>query len=168
MFPLIFCSMCAQKFCCVCTFLNMTFICKRVEDQKTNSIQPVLERFLNPKLREDQKRSSPKIEALFVLEKFIALCKKMFEKQYVCAQQIYACAQSLKPVCARIRAQLRRNSGLYCKNCENTVLAHEFWGDNQYFGSLSLRTALQWHRACYFFGHNPGLGGHNSCVGDHK
>ena len=30
------------------------------------------------------------------------------------------------------------------------VLAHEFWSDKQYFGSLRPRTALQWHRACYF------------------
>ena len=30
----------------------------------------------------------------------------------------------------------------YCKICEKTVFAHEFWGDNQYFGSLSPRTAL--------------------------
>ena len=29
-------------------------------------------------------------------------------------------------------------------------LAHEFRGDNKYFGSLRLRTALQWHQACYF------------------
>ena len=80
--------MCAQKFCCVCTFLNMTFICKRVEDQKTNSIQPELERFLSTKLREDQKRSSPKIGAVFALKKFIAQCKNMSEKQCVCV-----CAQ---------------------------------------------------------------------------
>ena len=33
---------------------------------------------------------------------------------------------------------------------KKTVLAHEFWGDNQYLGSLRPRTALQWHRACYF------------------
>ena len=42
--------------------------------------------------------------------------------------------------------------GRYCKISETTVLAHEFQGDNQYLGSLRPRTALQWHRACYFFG----------------
>ena len=34
-------------------------------------------------------------------------------------------------------------NGVYCKIYEKTVLAHEFWGDNQYFGSLSPRIALQ-------------------------
>ena len=29
-------------------------------------------------------------------------------------------------------------------------LAHEFWSDNQYFGSLRPRTALQEHQASYF------------------
>ena len=43
-----------------------------------------------------------------------------------------------------------KKKGLYCEICEKTVLAHEFWGDNQYFGSLRPRTALQWHGACYF------------------
>ena len=152
MFPLIFCSMCAQKFCCVCTFLNVTFICKRVEDQKTKTIQTRIGTVFEPKIKENQKRSSPKIGAVFVLEKFIAQCKNMSEKQCVCAQQIYACAQSLKPVCARTRAQLRRNTGLYCKNCEKTVLAHEFWGDNQYFESLSLRTTLQGTEHVTFLG----------------
>ena len=33
---------------------------------------------------------------------------------------------------------------------KKTVLAHEFWGDNQYLGSLRPRTAVQWHRAYYF------------------
>ena len=37
------------------------------------------------------------------------------------------------------------------QNLQKTVLAHEFWGDNQYLGSLRSLTALQWHRACYFF-----------------
>ena len=32
------------------------------------------------------------------------------QQQYVCAQQIYACAQSLKSVCARTRAQLIGNT----------------------------------------------------------
>ena len=36
----------------------------------------------------------------------------MSVQQYVHAQQIYACAQSLKSVCARTRAQLRGNTGL--------------------------------------------------------
>ena len=33
---------------------------------------------------------------------------------------------------------------------KKTVLDHEFWGDKQYFGGLSLRTALQWYLACHF------------------
>ena len=33
---------------------------------------------------------------------------------------------------------------------KETVLAPEFWDDNQYLGSHRPRTALQWHRACYF------------------
>ena len=40
--------------------------------------------------------------------------------------------------------------GPYCKIYKKTILAHEFWGDNQYFQSLRPRTAFQWHRACYF------------------
>ena len=36
----------------------------------------------------------------------------------------------------------------YCKTYEKTVLAHEFWGDTQYFVSLGPRTALQQHRGC--------------------
>ena len=33
---------------------------------------------------------------------------------------------------------------------KKTVLAPEFWGNNQYFESLRPRTALEWYRACYF------------------
>ena len=33
---------------------------------------------------------------------------------------------------------------------KKTVLAHEFWGDNQCLGSPRPWTALQWHRASYF------------------
>ena len=40
--------------------------------------------------------------------------------------------------------------GPYCKIYKKAILAHEFWGDNQYFQSLRPRTAFQWHRACYF------------------
>ena len=29
-----------------------------------------------------------------------------------------------------------KTNGVFCKIFEKTVLAHEFWGDNQYFGSL--------------------------------
>ena len=42
---------------------------------------------------------------------------------------------------------------------KKSILAHEFLGDDQYFGGLKPRTALQWHRACYFLGHNFRLGG---------
>ena len=37
------------------------------------------------------------------------------------------------------------------KDISKTVLAPKFWGDNQYLGSLRPQTALQWHKACYFF-----------------
>ena len=37
MFPLIFCSLCAQKFWCVRTVLEMTYICKLGEDQKNKA-----------------------------------------------------------------------------------------------------------------------------------
>ena len=40
--------------------------------------------------------------------------------------------------------------GSLLQNLQKTVLAHEFWGDNQYLRSLRPRTALQWHRASYF------------------
>ena len=40
--------------------------------------------------------------------------------------------------------------GSFLRNLQKTVLAHESWGYNQYLGSLKPRTALQWHRACYF------------------
>ena len=43
-----------------------------------------------------------------------------------------------------------KKGGLYRKICEKALLAHAFWGDNHYFGSTRPRTALQWHRACYF------------------
>ena len=62
--------------------------------------------------------------------------------------------------------------GTLLQNLQLTVLAHEFWGDNQYFGSLRPRTALQWYRACYFlwgtilaWGAQSSLGGHNSRLG---
>ena len=66
-----------------------------------------------------------------------------------------------------------QKKGLYNKICKKTVLAHEFWGNNQYLGSLRTRIALQSHRACYFLlgsilawgaqaviwggGHGPGM-----------
>ena len=34
----------------------------------------------------------------------------MSEQEYVCEQQIYECAQPLKPVCARTRVQVRGNT----------------------------------------------------------
>ena len=43
-----------------------------------------------------------------------------------------------------------KKMGPHCKICKKNVLAHEFWGDDHYFGSLRPRTALQGHRACYF------------------
>ena len=49
MFPIIFCSLCAQKFWCVRTFMEMTYICKLGEDQ-------------------NKKRSSPRIRMVFERE----------------------------------------------------------------------------------------------------
>ena len=36
-----------------------------------------------------------------------------------------------------------KTNGVRCKIYEKTLLAHEFWSDNQYFGSLRPRIALQ-------------------------
>ena len=44
----------------------------------------------------------------------------------------------------------KKKNGLHRRVCKKSVLAHNFWGDDQYFGGLRPRTALQWHRACYF------------------
>ena len=44
----------------------------------------------------------------------------------------------------------KRKKDFYRKICENTVLAHKFWGNDQYFEGLRPRIALQGHRACYF------------------
>ena len=51
------------------------------------------------------------------------------------------------------------------QNLQKTVLAHEFWGDNQFFGSLRSRTALQWHQACYFLWGAFSLGVHKQWFG---
>ena len=67
--------------------------------------------------------------------------------------------------------KLQKKKGLYSKISEKTVFAHEFWDDNQYFGSYRPRTALQWHRACYFlwstilaWGQNSRLGAAPECL----
>ena len=39
--------------------------------------------------------------------------------------------------------EITKINGLYCKVYEKTTLAHKFWGNNQYFGSLRPRIALQ-------------------------
>ena len=49
------------------------------------------------------------------------------------------------------------NSGVKTKKnryreiCEKTVLAHKFWGADQYFGGLRSQNALQWQRPSYSF-----------------
>ena len=49
---------------------------------------------------------------------------------------------------------------------KKTVRAHEFFGDNQHFGSLRPRIALRWYRACYFLWATiPAWGGNNSHLG---
>ena len=40
--------------------------------------------------------------------------------------------------------------GLHRKIYEKTIIAHEYWVDDEYFGGLRPQTALQWHRASYF------------------
>ena len=39
---------------------------------------------------------------------------------------------------------------LHRKNCEKTVLAHEYWVNDKYFGDFRTQTALHLHRANYF------------------
>ena len=107
---LIFCGLCAQKFWRERTFFGKS---PRIKDKKKEKgLHPVMERFLCPKLREDQikKRSSARIGASFSARKFVCClsyyCNFMINnitsvQQYICAQQTYVCAQSLKSVCAR-------------------------------------------------------------------
>ena len=50
--------------------------------------------------------------------------------------------------------------GLYYKSAKKTVLAHEFWGDNQYLGSLRARTCTSVALSLLLsLGHNFRLGG---------
>ena len=42
-----------------------------------------------------------------------------------------------------------QKNGLHREICDKTVLAPHYWVDDQYFGGLSLRTALLWNRVCY-------------------
>ena len=44
-----------------------------------------------------------------------------------------------------------RKKRVFIAKSKKTVLAYEFWDDNQYFGSLRHRTALQCRRTYYFF-----------------
>ena len=62
------------------------------------------------------------------------------------------------------RGETTKKKDFYYKICKKTVLAYEFWGDNQYLGSLRLRTALQWHRACYFLWGTILAWGQSSCL----
>ena len=59
----------------------------------------------------------------------------------------------LYKICAKFhnfRDEDHKKGALHCEICEKTVLAHEYWVDDQYFGGLRPRSALQWHRASYF------------------
>ena len=58
-----------------------------------------------------------------------------------------------------------QKKGLYHKISEKTVLAHKFWGDNKYLGTLRPRIALQRHEPIIFFGAQSSLWGHNSRLG---
>ena len=44
----------------------------------------------------------------------------------------------------------QKKKDFHRKISKKAVLAHKYWVDNQYFGGLRPKTALQWHRACYF------------------
>ena len=77
-------------------------------------------------------------------------------------------------ICTNFGVKPQKKIGLHYKICEKTVLAHEFWGDYQYLGSLKPRNALQWHRACYFlwgtilaWGAQFSFGGASSELGKH-
>ena len=103
-FPLILCGLCAQKFWRVCTFSGNSPTIKAV--------------FVSEIRRKQKKRVFTQKWSGFGVGKVYGLsyyCNFMINnktsvQQYVCAQQIYACAQSLNSVCARTRAQLRGNT----------------------------------------------------------
>ena len=45
----------------------------------------------------------------------------------------------------------QKQMGPHCLICKKTVLAHKFWDDNQYLGSLKPRTVLQGSEPITFF-----------------
>ena len=75
----------------------------------------------------------------------------------------------------KFESEDQKKEGLHGRICERTVLAHKFWGDDQDFGGFRPRTALRWHRACYFLcgailalgGTVLVLGGTSSDLGGH-
>ena len=84
-FPLICCSLCAQKFCCTRTFLEMTNIWKSGEDPpKKKCLHPELEWSLSPKLEKGQKKGlHPKPERFLCPKSSLhsakmCLCNNMF------------------------------------------------------------------------------------------
>ena len=52
----------------------------------------------------------------------------------------------------------------YCKICKKTVLAHEFWGDNQYFESLGLELHSSGTESVTFFGAQFSFGGRGTAL----
>ena len=69
-------------------------------------------------------------------------------------------------------SRVKQEKDLHRRICEKPALAHDFWNGDQYFKGLRPRTALQWHRVCYFlwgtilaWGHSFRLGGTSSDLG---
>ena len=110
MFHLIFCALCAQKFWRVRTFSR----------NSPRILCPKPKRFLCPKLGDDQKKGLHPKSIGFCIRKVhcgnFMINNKISVQEYVCVQQIFLCAQSLKSVCLRTRAQLRRNTDPQWKN----------------------------------------------------
>ena len=57
--------------------------------------------------------------------------------------------------------EIIKTKRFYCKIYQRTVLAYEFWGDIQYFGSLRLELHSSSKQLLNFFGAQSSLGWHN-------
>ena len=44
-----------------------------------------------------------------------------------------------------------KKRSLHRRIYDESVLTHEFWGNDEYFKGLRPRTVVRWHRDCYFF-----------------
>ena len=100
MFPLIFFALCAQKFWRERTFSGYSprVLCSEFKALFVSEIKwRPKKRGLHPK------SSSVRVRKVFCMIYYcnLMLNNNMSEQEHVCAQQIYAYAQSLKSVCAR-------------------------------------------------------------------